>query len=55
MADPDHVDFNGFMEGIHESCRTYGNCGGGYIDYVRGANIAEFKKVADAMLVFGVV
>jgi glutamate dehydrogenase (NADP+) len=29
--------------------------GGGYCDYVRGANIAGFKKVADAMLAFGVV
>ena len=29
--------------------------GGGYIDYVKGANIAGFKKVADAMLAFGVV
>jgi glutamate dehydrogenase (NADP+) len=43
------------MAGIHESCRTYGNQGGGYIDYVKGANIAGFKKVADAMLAFGVV
>ena len=29
--------------------------GGGYVDYVKGANIAGFKKVADAMLAFGVV
>jgi glutamate dehydrogenase (NADP+) len=43
------------MAGIHERCVTYGDCGGGYIDYVRGANIAGFKKVADAMLAFGVV
>jgi glutamate dehydrogenase (NADP+) len=43
------------MFGIHESCRTYGDQGGGYIDYVKGANIAGFKKVADAMLAFGVV
>ena len=27
----------------------------GYVDYVKGANIAGFKKVADAMLAFGVV
>ena len=43
------------MDGIHKSCLTYGDQGGGYIDYVKGANIAGFKKVADAMLAFGVV
>ena len=43
------------MNGIHQSCLTYGDRGGGYIDYVKGANIAGFKKVADAMLAFGVV
>ena len=43
------------MFGIHESCLRYGDRGGGYIDYVKGANIAGFKKVADAMLAFGVV
>ena len=43
------------MAGIHNSCIAYGDQGGGYIDYVKGANIAGFKKVADAMLAFGVV
>lgn len=43
------------MAGIHKSCLAYGDRGGGYVDYVRGANIAGFKKVADAMLAFGVV
>ncbi|WP_144095608.1 NADP-specific glutamate dehydrogenase [Croceicoccus sediminis] len=43
------------MDGIHDRCLTYGEMGGGYTDYVRGANIAGFKKVADAMLAFGVV
>ena len=43
------------MDGIHKSCITYGDQGGGYIDYVKGANIGGFKKVADAMLAFGVV
>jgi glutamate dehydrogenase (NADP+) len=43
------------MLGIHQSCLAYGDQGGGYIDYVKGANIAGFKKVADAMLAFGVV
>jgi len=42
------------MAGIHERCRTYGGGADGYIDYVKGANIAGFKKVADAMLAFGV-
>lgn len=43
------------MAEIHQSCVTYGDQGGGYVDYVKGANIAGFKKVADAMLAYGVV
>jgi len=44
------------MQEIHDRCVAYGSAGGaGHIDYVRGANIAGFKKVADAMLAFGVV
>jgi len=44
------------MGDIHEKCVTYGEQNGGeYVDYVKGANIAGFKKVADAMLAFGVV
>ena len=43
------------MAGIHKSCETYGRQDSGYIDYVKGANIGGFKKVADAMLAFGVV
>lgn len=43
------------METIHNSCLEYGQVGGGHCDYVRGANIAGFKKVADAMLAYGVV
>ncbi len=42
------------MEGIHGKCVEYGEKGD-YVDYVRGANIAGFKKVADAMLAFGVM
>ncbi len=42
------------MDGIHERCLAYGERNG-HVDYVRGANIAGFKKVADAMLAFGVV
>ncbi|OUX95041.1 MAG: glutamate dehydrogenase [Hyphomonas sp. TMED17] len=43
------------MLGIHEQCVEYGNSEGGYVDYVKGANIAGFKKVADAMLAYGVM
>jgi len=43
------------MTGIHGRCLRFGDQGGGYVDYVKGANIAGFKKVADAMLAFGVV
>ncbi len=44
------------MHGIHERCAEYGGkAGSKHIDYVRGANIAGFKKVADAMLAYGVV
>ena len=43
------------MEGIHERCLTYGRVDGDYVDYVKGANIAGFKKVADAMLAYGVI
>ena len=44
------------MQGIHSRCVEYGGeAGSGHIDYVRGANIAGFKKVADAMLAYGVV
>lgn len=43
------------MEGIHERCVAHGTTKNGYVDYVKGANIAGFKKVADAMLAFGVV
>ncbi|KUO57844.1 MAG: glutamate dehydrogenase [Sphingomonadales bacterium BRH_c3] len=43
------------MEGIHSRCLTHGRQSIDYVDYVKGANIAGFKKVADAMLAFGVV
>ena len=43
------------MAGIHARCLEYGREENGYCDYVKGANIAGFKKVADAMLAFGVV
>jgi len=43
------------MDGIHSRCLDYGRAADGHVDYVKGANIAGFKKVADAMLAFGVV
>ena len=43
------------MHSIHEQCVKYGKEPDGYIDYVKGANIAGFMKVAKAMLAQGVV
>lgn len=43
------------MEDIHDSCIEYGKEKGGYCNYVKGANIAGFVKVADAMLAQGVI
>ena len=43
------------MKDIHEQCVSYGTNADGSVDYVRGANIAGFVKVADAMLDQGVV
>ncbi len=41
------------MKGIHAQCAKYGD-EDGYMNYVKGANIAGFIKVADAMLAYGV-
>lgn len=43
------------MKEIHETCRKYGDDGNGNIDYVKGANIGGFVKVADAMMAQGLV
>jgi glutamate dehydrogenase (NADP+) len=45
----------GIMAGIHDSCIQYGKEENGYCNYVKGANIAGFVKVADAMLAQGVI
>ena len=45
----------GIMEDIHDSCIEYGIEDDGYCNYVKGANIAGFVKVADAMLAQGVI
>ena len=42
------------MGHIHEQCIEYGR-ENGYVNYVKGANIAGFKKTADAMLAYGVL
>ncbi len=42
------------MKKIHKKCVTYGNKGD-FVNYVDGANVAGFIKVADAMLAYGVV
>lgn len=43
------------MKNIHEACVKYGKREDGYVDYVKGANIAGFLKVANAMLDQGVI
>jgi glutamate dehydrogenase (NADP+) len=43
------------MENIHESCVKYGTEPDGYVNYVKGANIAGFMKVARAMMAQGVL
>ncbi|MCL2309576.1 MAG: NADP-specific glutamate dehydrogenase [Proteobacteria bacterium] len=43
------------MHAIHTSCVRYGTAADGHINYVDGANIAGFVKVADAMMAQGVV
>ena len=45
----------GIMADIHDSCIEYGQEENGYCNYVKGANIAGFVKVADAMLAQGVI
>jgi len=46
---------HGIMKSIHAACVKYGTKPDGTVDYVKGANIAGFVKVADAMLDQGVV
>ncbi|CAM1359259.1 glutamate dehydrogenase, NADP-specific [Tenacibaculum sediminilitoris] len=46
---------HGIMNNIHEACVKYGTQEDRYVDYVKGANVAGFVKVADAMLDQGVV
>ena len=46
---------HGIMENIHENCVKYGTEADGYINYVKGANVAGFMKVAKAMMAQGIV
>jgi glutamate dehydrogenase (NADP+) len=43
------------MKNIHQSCMKYGTEADGYINYVKGANVAGFLKVANAMLDEGII
>ena len=43
------------MENIHENCVKYGTEPDGYVNYVKGANVAGFMKVAKAMMAQGIV
>jgi len=43
------------MTGIHDQCVEYGRESDDYVNYLKGANVAGFVKVADAMLAYGVV
>ena len=54
---PEEVDrhLHMIMADIHEACRKYGTEEDGYVNYVKGANIAAFIKVADAMMAQGLV
>ncbi|MBJ6368261.1 NADP-specific glutamate dehydrogenase [Snuella sedimenti] len=49
------VKLKEIMANIHDTCIQYGKDDDGYVDYVKGANIAGFVKVADAMLAQGIV
>lgn len=46
---------HGIMKAIHASCVKYGKESDGFVNYVKGANIAGFVKVADAMIDQGIV
>lgn len=43
------------MRSIHDQCVQYGTEDDGYVNYVKGANVAGFVKVADAMIAHGAV
>lgn len=45
----------GIMSKIHQQCAEWGTDDDGRVNYVRGANLAGFKRIADAMLAYGIV
>ncbi len=53
----DEVDkqLHSIMHNIHEQCVKYGTQPDGYVNYVKGANVAGFMKVARAMMAQGIV
>jgi glutamate dehydrogenase (NADP+) len=53
----DEVDekLQAIMAHVHQECVRYGSNGSGGVNYVQGANVGGFVKVADAMLAYGVV
>ncbi|MBR2380431.1 MAG: NADP-specific glutamate dehydrogenase [Paraprevotella sp.] len=54
-ADEVDAKLHAIMHNIHEQCVKYGTEPSGYVNYVKGANIAGFMKVAKAMMAQGVV
>ncbi|MFA7081421.1 MAG: NADP-specific glutamate dehydrogenase [Bacteroidales bacterium] len=48
------IKLHQMMDSIHDNCVKYGRQENGYINYVKGANVAGFIKVADAMIDLGV-
>lgn len=49
-----HEEGDSRLQGIHDKCVNYGKVGD-HVNYVTGANLAGFVKVADAMLTYGVI
>ena len=45
----------GIMKEIHHQCTLFGKENDGYINYVKGANVAGFMKVARAMMAQGIL
>ncbi len=45
----------GIMKNIHEQCQKYGKEEDGFTNYVKGANVAGFMKVARAMMAQGII
>ena len=46
---------HGIMVSIHNTCEEHGRVNKNYVDYVKGANIGGFVKVADAMIAQGII